>query len=106
MRTPGPGVENEQVIVTADDRLGSDRECELEILIVFWITAIGDPHGRLKPECSMAQYLKDPLTPCKRDCMRKPGAQSRSEDSPGSALIVFQAKAGIHVSHGHRPSPV
>ena len=35
-----PGVEHEQVIVTADDRLGSGRECELEILIVLWITAI------------------------------------------------------------------
>ena len=25
---------------------------------------------------------------------------------PGSALIVFPAKAGIHISRGHRPSPV
>src|SRR6516164_4490022 len=59
-----PGVEHEQVIVTADDRLGSGREGELEILIVLWITAIADPHGRLKPDGSMAQYSQDPLTPC------------------------------------------
>ena len=49
------------------------RECELEIPIVLWITAIGDPRGRLKPDGSMAQYFQDPLTPCKRDCTGKPG---------------------------------
>jgi hypothetical protein len=30
----------------------------------------------------------------------------RSEDSSDATLIVFPAKAGIHISHGHRRSPV
>src|SRR5262249_55353853 len=80
---PAPGVEHEQVIVTADDRLGSGRKCELEVLIVLWITAIADPHGRLKPDGSMAQYFQDPLTPCNRDRTCKP----RTVQNPGNLGI-------------------
>jgi hypothetical protein len=32
--------------------------------------------------------------------------QIHSEDPPRFPSIVFPAKAGIHVSHGHRLSPV
>jgi hypothetical protein len=32
--------------------------------------------------------------------------RSQIKKSPGSSLIVFLAKAGIHVSHGHWPEPV
>src|SRR5215469_15645093 len=87
-----PWVEYEQLIVTADDRLGSGREREFEILIVLWITASGDPHGRLKPDGGMAQYFQAPLTPCKRDCAHKPDAQSLRKVHTDSALIVFPAQ--------------
>ena len=37
----------------------------------------------LKPDGSMAQYFQDPLTPCERDCTRKPG----TVQNPGNLAI-------------------
>ena len=81
MRTPrqGSSTSRSSSLLT----IGSGRECELEILIVLWITAIGDPHGRLKPDGGMAQYFQNPLTPRKRDCTRKLG----TVQNPGNLAI-------------------
>jgi hypothetical protein len=55
----------------------------------------------------MAQHFQDPLTPRARDCTRANLVLSLVQKiHPGSALIAFPAKAGIHVSHGRQPSPV
>ena len=75
-----PRVENEQIIVTADDSFRSGSEGELQILIVLWITAISDRYRGLKPDGRAAQYFQDPFTPRKRDCPRKPGAVQNSGD--------------------------
>jgi hypothetical protein len=77
----GYGTSRSSSLVTIVSAPG--RDCELEIVIVLWITAIGDPHGRLKPDGSMAQYFQDPLTPCKRNSTRKPG----TVQNPGNLAI-------------------
>jgi hypothetical protein len=90
MRTPRQGsrTSRSSSLLT----IGSGRECELEILIVLWITAIGDQHGRLKPDGSMPQYFQDPLTPRKRDCTRKPGAV----ENPGN-LGIDRGRESEHI---------
>ncbi len=76
-------MENEQIIVATDDSLGSRGEREFQILVIFWITAVSHPYGRLKPYGRAPQDFQDPASPCKRDCMRK----LRAVQDPGNLGI-------------------
>lgn len=75
-----PRVEDEEIIVTADDRLCSCRERELQILVILWITAIGDPHYRREPDGGAPQYFHHTLTSRERNCKREPGAVQNPGD--------------------------
>ena len=85
-------MENEQIIVTADYRLGPGRQGELQILVVLWVAAIGDRHRRLKSDGRTAQYFQDPFTPRRWDCPRKPGAVQNSSD-----LAIDRGRESEHI---------
>ena len=60
-------MEHEEIVIAADDGLCTSCKSKLQILVVFWIAAIGYPHLRLKPDSRTPQDFEDALTPCERN---------------------------------------
>jgi hypothetical protein len=99
---PAPGVKNKQIIITAGDCFGPNRQRELQILIVLWVAAIGDLHRGLKPYGSVAQSFQDALTPYKRDCTRKLRAVQNSGN-----LSINRNRKSEHIDFfGMQQSPL
>ena len=73
-------MEHEEIVIAADDGLGTSCESKLQILVVLWIAAIGYPHLRLKPDSRTPQDFEDALTPCDRNRACELGAAENTGD--------------------------
>lgn len=51
-------MEDEEVVVAADDRVGTGRQREFEVFVVVGITAIGDTLGRIEPNRSVTERIE------------------------------------------------
>lgn len=64
-------MEGQQILIAADDRLGTSRQREFQILIVLWVAAICYAHGRLKSHPCTPQNIKKVLAPREWDRSRE-----------------------------------
>jgi len=62
-----PWVEDQQIVIAADDRLRASSQGEFQIYVVFRVTTLGDPRRWFKPYRFVSQQLQEVLPPSGRD---------------------------------------
>src|SRR5437764_14124525 len=82
----------EQIVVAGDDSLCAGRECELEVLIILWIAAVGYAHRRVEPDGGLAKNSQKPVPALERDA----ACELRPIQNVGD-FGVDRARAGEHI---------